>query len=118
MCRLLRTLLLEHALAALAFSLEYDFNIMSIPTHVIGFSLLVFHKLSQSGRVKENIAEDQLLQVAEACLGQTCGNVHMNPTQKGLDVAIDTSQSLQFEGLDAVHISNGTIHPFKPCSVL
>jgi len=37
----------------------------------------------------------------------------METTQEALDVAIDTSQ---FEGLDAVHISNGTTYPFEPLS--
>jgi len=38
----------------------------------------------------------------------------MDFTQEALDVAIDTSDTPQFEGLDAVHISNGTSYPFEP----
>jgi len=41
----------------------------------------------------------------------------MDPTQEALDVAIDTSGAPQFEGLDAVHVSNGTTYPFEPCPV-
>ena len=46
--------------------------------------------------------------------GWPCGSFHMDPTQETLDVDIDTSDAPQFEGLDAVHISNGTTDPFEP----
>ena len=113
----LRTLLLEHGLAALEFSLEYDLDIMSMRTQRISPSLLDFHKFGESGRAKGNIAEDQPLQVAEACLGWARGSSH-GPTQKALDVVIDTSDAPQFEGLDAVHISNSTTYSFEPGPVL
>jgi len=38
----------------------------------------------------------------------------MDPTQETLDVDIDTSDAPQFDGLDAVYISNGTTYPFEP----
>jgi len=38
----------------------------------------------------------------------------MDPTQEALDVAIDTSDAPQFEGLDVIHIPNGTTYPFEP----
>ena len=53
MGQLLRALLLEHGLAALAFSLEYDLDIMTIRTQRISPSLLISTNLARAVASKD-----------------------------------------------------------------